>query len=191
MEARLFNGDAPIHTTPEWYAKRDRAPHLEQPEHRERLLLTADMVNQALRDLGLWTISDMGCGDGGLLSLIQGQGVECWGYDLQPTNIVGARERGVDVFLGDAVRDPVEWGDVTVCTEMLEHLVDPHAFVRMIPSKAIIASSPATETEIGHYEYHTWAWDEAGYRLLFQSAGFRVVRQERSGIFQVVLAVRS
>lgn len=188
METRLFDGDAPLHTTGEWYAQRDRAPHLEQPEHRERLLLAADMANEAIRELRLGSASDMGCGDGGLLTLIQG--VERWGYDLQPTNVAGGRSRDVDVRLGDAMSDAAEWGDLAVCTEMLEHLIDPHSFVASIPSRAVVASSPATETAEGHYEFHTWAWDEPGYRALFQTAGFTVERHERSGMFQVLLAVR-
>lgn len=189
MEARLFDpGTTPKHTTPDWYAGRDRAPHLEQDGHRQRLLLARDLILDATARYGIRTVSDMGCGDGGLLSLLT---IPCWGYDLQPSNVeAGRRERGVTIRWADVLTDDVEWGDLAVCTEMLEHLIDPHQFVRNIPSRAVVASSPATETAGHHYEFHTWAWDHAGYRTLFEQAGYQVVRHEQSTSFQVLLAVR-
>ncbi|MHB1950170.1 MAG: class I SAM-dependent methyltransferase [Acidiferrobacteraceae bacterium] len=188
METRFFaDGTVPEFTTASWYATRERAPHLEQPGHRERLLLAATMVNEAIGERGLATVSDMGCGDGGLLTLIRG--AECWGYDLQPSNVAGGRERGVDVRLGDAT-GAVRWGDLAVCTEMLEHLVDPHAFLATVPSRVVIASSPNGETVQSHYEFHAWGWDMDGYRALFEAAGWRVERHETVGGFQVLRGAR-
>jgi hypothetical protein len=189
LQARLFeDGTVPVHTTAEWYASRERAPHLEEGLHRGRLLLCAEFVNTAIVEHAIQSVSDMGCGDGGLLSLINS--AEAWGYDLQPSNVAGGKDRGVDVRLGSALADDVEWGELTVCTECLEHLVDPHAFLRRIPSRFLVASSPATETAEHHYPFHTWAWDEAGYGAMLSAAGFRVERHEREGMFQVVLAAR-
>lgn len=190
MEAQLFEpGTVPEYTTPLWYTTRDRAPHLEEGLHRGRLLRAATLVNLSIRLNGVRTVSDMGCGDGGLLSLLQG--ARAWGYDLQPTNVAGGRERGVDVRLGSAVDDDdIEWGDLTVCTEFLEHLVDPHGFLRRVPSRFVVASSPTTESAEHHYPFHTWAWDMAGYGDLFTQAGYEILNQEAEGMFQVVLAVR-
>jgi hypothetical protein len=188
MEWQLFEpGTVPEHTTVEWYASRDRAPHLEEGLHRGRLLLTAKMVNDAVRRYGVTSVSDMGCGDGGLLSLLD---VPAWGYDLQPSNVAGGKERGVDVRLGDALSPDVQWADLAVCTEMLEHLVDPHGFLAAVPSRVVVASSPRTESDEYHYPFHTWAWNEAGYPQLFSGAGFKVVRHEFDGMFQIVMAVR-
>lgn len=189
MEAQLFEpGTVPEFTTPEWYAQRDRAPHLEEGLHRGRLLLCARLVNEAIAAHRLASVSDMGCGDGGLLSLVRG--ARAWGYDLQPSNVGGGRERGVDVRLGDALADDVEWGELAVCTECLEHLIDPHSYLRRVPSRFVVASSPVTETAAHHYPFHTWAWDMDGYRRLFEQAGYQVARHELEGMFQVVLAVR-
>lgn len=189
MEVRFFEpGTVPEWTTPEWYAQRDRAPHLEQDGHRGRLLLAADFAQQAVRGFDLHSVSDMGSGDGGLLSLMPSW-LTAWGYDLQLTNVAGACERGVDVRFGDALSGDVEWGDLAVCTEMLEHLIDPHAFVRSIPSRAIVASSPDGETLDSRYEFHTWGWDMPGYRALIEQGGFEVVRHETIG-FQVILGVK-
>lgn len=178
MEWRLFpEGTIPEYTTPEWYAGRETAPHLEQPGHRERLLATAEIV----MSYHPATVVDLGAGDGGLLSILQAQGITCWGYDLQQTNVdVAVNQRGVDVRLFDVVKNVDELEpsyDVMVCTEMLEHLIDPHGFVRALSGKALgvlVASSPWHETPDNHYEFHTWAWDVDGYRAMFENAGFIV-----------------
>lgn len=191
-EWRLFEaGTVPEYTRPDWYAGRERAPHLEQDGHRDRLMRSAAFVAEAAFRYGLSTVVDLGAGDGGLLSLF-GSGLHVWGYDLQPSNLEGAKERGVDVRLGDVVDGDVEWADIAVCTEMLEHLVDPHAFVRRIAEHArvLVCSSPADERPGSAYEYHTWAWDLEGYRALVEQAGFQVVKQQPVNRFQVILAAR-
>lgn len=204
MEARLFEaGTVPEWTTPEWYAGREAAPHLEQDGHRERLLLTADFVMQAIlltdSDEHQAIVVDLGAGDGGLLSLIPRALGHAMGFDLQQSNVDAAAARGVDVELCDVVAklDPDTWFEprphVAVCAEMLEHLVDPHEFVARLhrtPIDCLIASSPYNETPDAHYEYHTWAWDLGGYRAMIESAGWRVIRQETAWICQVVLAVK-
>lgn len=149
--------------------------------------LAAEYVQEARDRFGLVSVSDMGAGDGGLLSLVRGC---CWGYDLQPANVDAAlHERLVPVSLADFTRDRVEWGDIAVCTETLEHMIDPHGWLAQVPSRCVVASSPDGETEACHYEFHAWGWSQAGYRAMFESAGFRVVRHACFG-FQVVLAVR-
>jgi hypothetical protein len=192
-EWRLFpEGTVPEYTRPDWYAGREAAPHLEQVGHRDRLLQTAGFVAQAAFSLRVDTVVDLGSGDGGLLSLL-GPSLTAWGYDLTPANVEAAKERGVDVRYGDVVDGDIEWGQVAVCTEMLEHLIDPHAFVRRIAGhvQALVCSSPHDEWAGHAYEFHTWAWDLVGYRALLEQGGFKVLRQRKVHGFQVVLAVRS
>lgn len=192
-EWRLFPaGTIPEYTLPDWYAQRDRAPHLDEPAHRGRLELAAGMVRHAVTHVDPPTsLVDLGCGDGGLLSLIADvPGITAWGYDLQPSNITPAvNERGVDARYGDVVKGRIKWGEIAVATEMLEHLVDPHGYVRKIArhSRFLIASSPHTETDRDHYEFHTWAWDQDGYRNLLEQAGYVVDAHETTGMFQVIL----
>ncbi len=191
-EWRLFDeGTVPEHTRPQWYAGRDHVPHLEQPGHRDRLMQTATFVAQVAFSHGLRTVVDLGAGDGGLLSLL-GPNLTAWGYDLTPANLQAAKERGVDVRLGDVVDGDVEWGQIAVCTEVLEHLVDPDGFLRKVIANvsALVCSSPKDE-HIGHaYEFHTWAWDLEGYRALIERNGFRILRQRTVHSFQVLLAVK-
>lgn len=194
---RLFEEDTiPPWTTAEWYAGRDRAPHVDEAVHKERLLLAALMVDRVATYEGLRTLVDLGCGDGGLLWLLRGSKVPltgAWGYDLQQSNVQPAvAERKVDVRYGDVVAGEVEWGEIAVATEMLEHLVDPHGFVRRIAenSRVLVASSPYTERPGNAYEFHTWAFDLEGYRELLEQGGFEVVAHETTGMFQVITGVR-
>lgn len=197
-EWRLFpENEPPEWTTPEWYAGRETAPHLEQEGHRERLLLSAQLANEVRLRLRAESTVDLGAGDGGLLSLLTPLGAY-WGYDLQETNVTASGARGVRIAYRDVIADWPHTDDfvpeVVLCTEMLEHLVDPHEFVARLYAlpevKAVVASSPYTETDKAHYDFHTWAWDLDGYRALFENAGWKVTAQKTAWISQVLVAER-
>jgi 2-polyprenyl-3-methyl-5-hydroxy-6-metoxy-1,4-benzoquinol methylase len=191
MEHRLFDrANPPDFGSPDFYRDRERAPHLEQGGHQGRLAEALRLTELAVNLYHPATLSDLGAGDGGFLSTIRHLPVEAWGYDLQPSNIVGASERGVDVRLVDFLNQPVEYGDLSVCTEVLEHLLDPHRFLRDLPSRLLVASSPVNETADSHYTYHLFAWNRDGYRALVKQAGFEVVEHVETGGFQVLLGVR-
>ena len=192
MEARLFAlGSVPECTTAVWYQSREAAPHLEQPDHRERLLTAALLVERLADEEAVATVVDLGAGDGGLLSVLAlDSRLECWGYDLCPANVEAAAHRDVSVELLDVVAAEPRWADVAITTEMLEHLVDPHGFLRRVRKhcRFLVASSPWDENEAQHYEFHTWAWDPSGYLELVQGAGWTVMSIEPVNRFQVVLA---
>jgi hypothetical protein len=192
-EWRLFpEGSTPPWTTAEWYETREAAPHLDDELHRPRLLTAARYVAQAAMALGVRTVVDLGAGDGGLLSLL-GPALRGWGYDLAPANVEASKARGVNVHLADVLTQPIRWGEIAVATEILEHLIDPHGFAKTIAehSDALVCSSPWTETDQVHYEFHTWAWDMDGYRDMLTAAGWRIIHQEPVTGFQVVLAVHA
>lgn len=192
MEAQLFEpGTIPEYSTPGWYAGRERAPHVDEPLHKGRINEALLLIRRISMVMGLRTLSDLGAGDGGLLQLLADDDMECWGYDLQQSNVDGAAERGVDVTLADIFTDQITYGQIVVATEMIEHLVDPHGFVRWVKDHArvLVASSPWTETDESHYDFHTWAWDMYGYRKLFEDAGWYVFAHERAGMFQVLMAI--
>ena len=192
-EYRLHDPDTiPECTTPQWYAGREHAPHLEQPSHRARILAAAEAVTKATRILGVSSVVDLGAGDGGLLSLL-GPDITGWGYDLQPTNVEAARHRNVDVKLVDIVTEQITWGDIAVITEVLEHLSDPHGLVAKAAqhSRALVCSAPCEETPESHYEHHIWAWDEIGFAKMITDGGWRIVNHRIVGATQIVLAIRS
>lgn len=189
-EWRLFERNTvPEWTTPGWYATVPRARHLDEELHQGRLHLAAEMA-RTIPNAAISTLVDLGAGDGGFLSLVEDAFLDCWGYDLQPENVKGANERGVDVKVRDFLHEDILWGSVAACTEVLEHLIDPHAFVARIRRhcRHLVCSSPFTETLSEHYGQHAWAFDMDGYRSMLERAGWEVVRHETVDIFQVVLA---
>ena len=191
-EWRLFEpGTTPECTTADWYAGRENAAHLEEGTHRPRLVRSAALVAQIAFSRRLTTLVDLGAGDGGLLSLL-GPAITGWGYDLSPAAVQAAKDRGVDVRHGDVLTATLQWGQIAVATEMLEHLVDPHAFVRTIAANcdALVCSSPWQERPGFAYEFHTWAWDFTGYRALVEQAGFEVAHHEAVGPFQIIMAAK-
>lgn len=199
-EWKFFDGDVAEVSTFEFHEHRERATHLEQPIHRPRLEAAATFVRIAARLVRAGgdapTLSDLGCGDGGLLSLVQDYLDDAWGYDFAPANAAGWPERGVkaeqlDVFGTD--QDKIRFGHVTAVTEVLEHLADPHQAVRWIGgehSRFIVASSPWDEGPWRHDECHAWAWDQDGYRALIEQGGYRILRHDEVGRFQVVLGMK-
>lgn len=201
MEWRLYPDDAVPHvSTFEFHKDRERARHLEQPNHRLRLIRAASFVFDAAQMIAGYpadriTFSDLGCGDGGLLQLVQPHVSHAWGYDFTPANAEGWAERkvsayGLDVFGKD--RDSVIFGTITAVTEVLEHIADPHGAVAWIAdhSKFIVASSPWNESPVMHDECHAWAWDMPGYRAMLENAGWRILRHEQALQFQILLGVK-
>lgn len=196
---KLFEGDTAPVSTAAFHEHRERAPHLEQPWQRPRMDKAAEFVRLAAKHcdasdhLEAATVSDLGCGDGGLLSLITKDEIPAWGYDFQPSNVAGWIERGVaavlmDVFGHDS--DRVRFGAITVCTEVLEHLTNPYDAVKWIGqnTRFLVASSPWIENDVNHDECHAWAFDPAGYAELIRQGGFNILAHEQVGAFQVILA---
>jgi len=200
-EYRFFDlkDGVPYFSTQKFHNDREAAPHIDQyGMHRDRLLVAAEFVKKAVLDYKLGTVSDICCGDGGLLHYLKPffkeYEVEAWGYDFQPENVKDAQfKRGVDVVFADAVNDNVQLGELTICTEALEHLYEPHEFLQKISkqSEVIVISSPNGETPEAHYMYHLWGWSEPAYRKLAEQAGYTVVAHENSSIFQILMAVKN
>jgi hypothetical protein len=195
---KLFDGDVPHVSTFEFHEHRPRAPHLEQPLHAPRLHAASRLARAAARMAGAGSVSDLGCGDGGLLQLLKDapEVGEAWGYDFCPANAEGWAERGVkaelvDVFGADRYR--VRLGDVAVLTEVLEHVADPHGVLGWLHAagpRFVVASSPWDETPEWHDECHAWSFDYAGYRDLLSHAGWRILRHDRVGRFQLILGAK-
>ena len=179
IERRLDNN--PVVSTAEWHHDRERAPHLEQPGHAERMRFTARAVRLLVDELAPAQLVDLGAGDGGMLQLIGPiEGVEAWGYDFTPANVDGAFERGINVMLVDFLAANVVYAPsvptVVILAEVLEHLDDPHGLLARLWAEpnivGLVASSPYNETDGPGYEGHLWAWDVEGYEALITAPGF-------------------
>ena len=189
-EHKLFEGAAPFVATAEFHRDRARAPHLEQDAHRPRLVRAAQLI----REIDPRGVVDLGCGDGGLLSLLaQAPPIPAWGYDFQPSNQDGWAERGVTAELHDVFGTWTvpRWAELAVLTEVLEHLADPHAALAWVARHVgyVVASSPWGEGPGAHPEEHAWAWDVPGYAALFAGADLTVIRHERLGWSQIVVGM--
>lgn len=184
-EWKLFTGDRPYVSTHDFHRSRERAPHLEQPDHRNRLLRCAELI----RGIAPASVVDLGCGDGGLLSLIHDD-IPSWGYDWHEPSRQGWTERGIHAELRDVfnTRDIPHWGELAALTEVLEHLADPHGTIEWVAAhtKWIVASSPRHETADRHGDCHAWAWDEPGYRALIDPH-FDIITHEPVDWSQIIV----
>lgn len=196
-EWRLFpEGTVPHVSTFEFHANRERAPHLDQPAHWPRLHVAGQFIREAAGELGTW--SDLGCGDGGLLSVTQDAFSRAWGYDFQPSNAAAWPERHVTAYQLDAFdpanRSRVKLGRVVSCTEVLEHVADPHGVLAWLHDSPVtenlVCSSPVNENADSHDECHAWAWDYDGYAALVAGAGWDIWRHEVISTFQVIWALK-
>lgn len=199
-EHKLFDpADPPEWLDPEWWRDRPHCDHLGSPTgaHRARLEAAAELAVKAagpMPELGgiVTQIVDLGAGDGALLELV-GRRPHAWGYDIIREDVRYARDvRGVEVHLRN-VRRALEDGGlslgapeyqncVAVLTEVLEHMADPHGFLRLLAARPevryVVASSPHSETPEQHEWNHAWAWDCRGYLAMFRAAGFKGVEYQ-------------
>lgn len=217
MEHQLFDPASPPEwLDPMWWSETPNCNHLDAPTgaHRGRLRAAAGAVREiVLKDSRIKAVIDLGCGDGALLSLL---GPDVWdrasaiGFDVIKDSIDYAfNTRNVHVEQLNAVTE--EWREtanlllwgwskeigrtepwLVVATEMLEHLAEPHAFLRKLSGEAewIVASSPWGETPDAHEWNHAWCWDEEGYAAMFCAAGWEIVSQQRVEWSQLVTARR-
>lgn len=202
-EHRLFDPvDPPEWLDPEWWRDLEHCDHLGSPTgaHVARLHAAAALATKAssLIDSSSSTscVVDLGAGDGALLSLLPDPLRDVsFGYDIIRADVQYANEaRGVKVWLRNvnkAIRNgaPIA-GPVSVLTEVLEHMADPHGFLAALRQHAIVgqtrsklryvvASSPWGETPEQHEWNHAWAWDGAGYEAMFEAAGFKARELQR------------
>lgn len=104
---------------------------------------------------------------------------------------------GIDRFeradvVSDAEALPLTSGkaDSILCTEVLEHLPEPHhALVEMrrvlAPSGFLVLTVPLIWGEHDYVDYQRWT--EAGLRRILQSAGFEIqIIKRRGGIFTML-----
>ncbi|HVN79671.1 MAG TPA: methyltransferase domain-containing protein [Terriglobia bacterium] len=200
MEYKLF--DTPQFHDAAFYADRLVSDHINEPGHQPRMLRALREVQYLVKNFPIHSLADFGAGNGGFLNEVRKRHphLQLWGYDMQPSNIQWAKEKyGVPVYSSDITNPTAaaDAADIVVLTETLEHLVDPHGFLRNLFSgdgadaRYVVASSPANETPEHHYEFHLWAWTETSFPDMFRAAGWTVEKHYVEGGTQFVVASRA
>lgn len=177
-EWRLFDaGKIPEYTQPQFFAMHGYVDPNQQTGNPQRLAMTARLILEVAELYRAQSFCDLGCNDGGLIRRVQHQFTHAWGYDMGDDPLEVGQRRGLDVRKGNILSYDLQYGDLTACSEVIEHLLDPHSFIRDLPVKLAVFSSPWRETPGEHYMHHAWAWDVAGYREMFQKNGWYVLKQ--------------
>jgi 2-polyprenyl-3-methyl-5-hydroxy-6-metoxy-1,4-benzoquinol methylase len=155
--------------------------------------------------LGAVTALDVGCGEGYFAARLVAQGVrEVWGVEVAEDAARRASYRLEKVLVGDIGRLipelPVDYFDVIVFNDVLEHLVDPYDVLGRIQAclseKGVVVSSipnvrfyPTFYALLAHRE---WEYEESGIldrthlrfftiksiRRMYERLGYEVLRHD-------------
>lgn len=151
-------------------------------------------------------ILDVGCGNGDLCAGFKKKNIEVIGIENNRQLGDKAREKLTEVFVADAEKAqlpyPEGYFDCIVCADVLEHFVDPCAFLKIY--KKYLAEAGLIIASIPNVRYYkvitrlilggTWDYVDTGIldrshlrfftllnmRELFNEAGYRVVKTERN-----------
>jgi 2-polyprenyl-3-methyl-5-hydroxy-6-metoxy-1,4-benzoquinol methylase len=196
MRHQLFETGKPHSHDFEFYKEIPTADHINQVDggHRFRLLKTLEHLTEIIQPTD--TVCDFGCGNGGLIREIEQVHTNTiWGYDLMPSNVQDAKSKGNEnIILHDFVTDAeniVKYPNIAICTEVLEHLENPDAFLIRLREngvRAVLASSPNYETPTYHAPGHLWVFNGDTYKDMFVDAGW-TIKLFWKDFFQYVIAV--
>jgi hypothetical protein len=175
-EWQLFpDGTVPYFTTPEFFEAHPWISPVHQLGHAERTAMVANLIRTFVADYDISSLVDLGCGDGSLLGQLKDIPISMWGYDAGTQNRQRAIDEGLDVRQADLLTTTLEYGELIVATEVVEHLVDPRKFIAGLPGDRLVLSSPSAETGDWHYEHHSFAWDMPGYAAMISDCGWCII----------------
>ena len=185
------------HGLPTGYVSRPKPVYyVDSPEHRSGLIWQPDVYPVAAniaRDLGAGTLIDIGCGRAEKLMALAGQ-FRIIGVDYGPNLDWCRREHPATSWVHVDLEHPDLWplpdervrDSVIICSDVIEHLMDPSALLANLQSlsrqaKAVVISTP--ERDLTHGVSHSgpppnpahtreWALDE--FVVLLEHHGFTV-----------------
>jgi 2-polyprenyl-3-methyl-5-hydroxy-6-metoxy-1,4-benzoquinol methylase len=147
--------------------------------NQERIQLTVGLVPP-----GVYTVLDIGCGDGTVSNLIVAKGLKVTGLDISPVALKYFKGKGIIANL-DQFPFLEHSFDLVICAEVLEHLVEgvyerTLKEIERVARHYIIITTPNEEYlpagfvrcencgRIYHMNLHTRAFDRIAHRTLFQ-----------------------
>lgn len=153
------------------------------PDHRARTLVTAALIAWLRPN----TVLDPACGDGSIVL----RAATLWApeklflSDISQRNVdhvVDCGPPSPSIFMHVARRDIIPAlgdgeADLIVLTEILEHLEDPDAIVRLARrhGQRLVASSPLMRPgQVDTNPEHLWMFDRDGYAEMLDAAGWKL-----------------
>ena len=154
-----------------------------------RLQIYLPDVEAAVLRTGGKPVMDIGCGRGEWLGLLKRAGIDGFGVDTNAVQIEAAKEQGLDVRLGDALRALAEMDDNSLAMISAHHLVEHLPFdavawiareaLRVLaPGGVLLFETPHTRNVlVGATTFHTdpthlKPMPEQVLTVLFDTAGF-------------------
>ena len=158
-------------------------------EISRRLAIYLPDVEAAHIRTGRKPAMDIGCGRGEWLGLLRDNGIEAFGVDTNPVQIEAAKEQGLDVRQGDALKALAEMEDESLSLITAHHLVEHLPFdavawiareaMRVLaPGGVLLFETPNTRNVlVGATTFHTdpthlKPMPEQVLGVLFETAGF-------------------
>jgi 2-polyprenyl-3-methyl-5-hydroxy-6-metoxy-1,4-benzoquinol methylase len=138
---------------------------------------------------------DYGCGPGDMLAIARECGLDARGADASEYSVGLARQRGLDVTLGDVTALAPERGsfDVVFVQSVIEHVHDPVALLRSLrellrPDGLLLVSSPTPGAQFWDDPTHVRPHTPRSFRSLAQLCELEVV--EITYVFAFLLGLR-
>lgn len=142
---------------------------------------------------------DIGFGAGTILDVAKKQGWEVYGQEVSGPAVAQARDKGFDVFHGDigSAGYPDEHFDVVTCSEIIEHLPNPHQVLSEVariirPGGLFWATTPSASGlsfrllglrwSVLSPPEHTQLYSRKGMTIMLRNAGFSEVRLKTFGL---------
>ncbi len=174
----------------EWYATFQKATDIRRliAEHR------MDEVDGFARR-GRWL--DVGCAAGQFVALARERGADAEGLDIAPAAIERAREQGIPAHLGSVEEfQPQHPYDTITAFDVLEHTIEPKAFLRrvhswLVPDGTLALTLPDVSSSYPqwimrkHWFYylpndHLHYFNPDTARTILEQCGFRVVKVSKA-----------
>jgi SAM-dependent methyltransferase len=155
------------------------------------------------RPAGGSRLLDVGCGDGGLLSLARKRGLAGYGVEIDPRGVAIARKvRGLSNVEWGRLEDLESLGwkdfDYVSCMEVMEHVSDPLGLCRSLrdllkPGGTVGISVPSWDRkpswfgrETDYPPHHFTLWTKEALTAVLARAGFKDIRVYESPVlFQI------
>ena len=96
-------------------------------------------------------VAEIGCGHGSLLTVMGERGYRARGAELSPSAVAFCRSKGLDVIEGQDFGDEEAACEVAASFQVIEHVLDPRAFVRKLvaltkPGGAVVITTESVWT---------------------------------------------